>query len=150
MTEPFVLQPGEGRTLQLADTTLSVKATGDSTNGAYSLIEGVWQPGGFGPLPHRHIRFEESFYVIEGSFDFRIDDSRVRLEAGSFLHVPRGILHGFVNNGDTPARLFFVHAPPLEGFFIELAELTASGRPDPREHASLMEKWGMEVVLPKT
>ena len=146
MAEPLVLKPRAGRALENFGNTLTLKATSSQTGGVYSLIEGVFEPGGFAPLPHIHLKEEESFYVLEGQFDFRIGGATVRGDPGAFLHVPHGTLHGFVNAGDSPARLLFVHAPSLEGFFLELAKLSEAGPSNAEKLATLMRHWGMEVV----
>src|SRR4051812_29491889 len=145
MAPYHVLNPGEGRKLDFFDVSVLVKATSAETNGAFSLIEGVWQPGGFGPLPHIHTQQEESFYVLSGEFDFIIGEEKLRAEAGSFLVVPRGIVHSFAAAGDSPARLMFLHTPGLEGFFLELAQLPQNRPPDPVAVRALMNRWGMET-----
>lgn len=144
MNEPLVLPPGQGAHLKLADAELTLKATSRDTGGTYSLIEGVWQPSGFGPLPHLHRESWESFYVLEGQFDFLLGDEKLILDPGSFIVVPPGVLHWFTAaNG--PARLMFMHMPPLEEFFLELHQLAIAGPPDPSKQRALMNKWGMEV-----
>lgn len=145
LTSPLVVPPGQGTVLNIADALLVIKATGDQTGGAWSLVEGVWQPGGFGPLPHIHKAEEESFYVLEGAFDFRLADETLRAEAGTFVLVPRGVLHAFAVAGDQPSRLMFLHSPALDGFFLELAGLAQAGRPEPDAVRELMGKWGMEA-----
>ncbi len=148
MTGPVVLQPGDGRALVIFRATLTLKAISSETGGAYSLIEGAFEPGGFAPLPHIHRDQDESFYVLEGLFDFRVGGDIVRGAEGTFLLVPRGTMHSFINVGDTTARLLFVHSPGLEGFFIELSKLSQAGPPDAETIAAVMRKWGMEVATP--
>jgi hypothetical protein len=46
--EAFTLGPGEGRSIDLGNFAMSVKATGDATAGAFSLLEAA-EPAGFGP-----------------------------------------------------------------------------------------------------
>ena len=145
MTEPLLLKPGEGQALNVFDAKLTIKATTQETMGSYSLVEGTFQPGGFAPLPHVHREQEETFYVVKGQFDFRIGNGTVRGVEGSFLRVPRGTLHGFVNAGTSPATLIFVHSPGLDGFFLELGKLAESGPRDPAKLRSLMEAWGLDV-----
>lgn len=144
MTEPLLLKPGDGRTLNVFDAKLTIKATRETVR-SYSLLEGTFQPGGFAPLPHVHREQEETFYVVKGQFDFRLGADIVRGTEGSFLLVPRGTLHGFVNAGTSPATLIFIHSPGLEGFFLELVKLAKSGPRDPEKLRSLMEAWGMDV-----
>src|SRR5437868_9144315 len=144
MNEPLILRPGQGTHLKLADADLTLKATSQETGGIYSLVEGVWQPSGFGPLPHLHKEFAESFYILDGQFDFLVGEEKLVVEAGAFIVVPAGVLHWF-SALNRPARLMFMHTPPLEGFFMELEELTRAGPPEPSKQSSLMTKWGMEV-----
>ena len=146
MSDPIVLRPGEGRAVDLFGTKLTVKAAEAETGRAYSLIETAVDPGGFGPLPHRHLDREESFFVLEGDIDFRVDDDTVRASAGGFLLVPRGVVHTFSNAGTAAGRLLLIHSPSFEGYFRELGALAASGRADQASLSELMGKWGMEVV----
>lgn len=145
MRDPIDLEPGQGHVMSVADATLTIKSGDDGTGGTTSLLEGVFQPGGFAPLPHIHREAEESFYVLEGRFAFRIDDRRFDRDAGSFIHVPAGRVHGFAAAGDQPGRILVLHAPPLDRFFLELAELTGSGPLDRGAVARLMSDWGMDV-----
>lgn len=88
MNEPLILKPGQGTHLKPADAELTLKATSSDTDGIYSLIEGVWQPSGFGPLPHLHKEFAESFYILDGQFDFLVGEEKLIVEAGTFMVVP--------------------------------------------------------------
>ena len=83
-----------------------------------------------GPDPHWHRTMSESFYVLSGQL--RIFDGRTWVECGSgdFVHVPPGGVHGFRNESGAPASMLILFAPgaPREGYFEELAEISASGR----------------------
>lgn len=146
MSDPIVLETGQGSVLDLFGTAITLKATAAETGGAYSLIEGALPPGGLGPLPHRHLDREECFYVLEGEFDFRVAERTVHASVGTTLFVPRGTLHTFVNCGESLARLLILHSPAFEGYFRELNALAASGSSDPNALTELMTRWGMEVV----
>ena|SRR5688572_11192640 len=145
MNEPYVVQPREGISIGAYDADLKFKATAAQTNGAFSLVEGVWQPGGFGPLPHIHVEQEEAFYVLDGQFDFHVGERSLLAGPGTFIVVPRGVLHWFGAAGDSPGRLLFMHTPPLEGFFFELQKLSSTGPVDPVKVRALMSQWGMEA-----
>ena len=145
MSGSYMVGPGDGHVLDVFGAMLTLKATSIETDGLFSLVEGVFQPGGFAPLPHIHVDREESFYVLDGEFDFRVGADVIRGEPGAFLHVPRGTFHGFANAGGIPARLLFAHTPALEGFFLELGMLAKSGTPEREQLAALMRRWAMEV-----
>jgi mannose-6-phosphate isomerase-like protein (cupin superfamily) len=61
----LVLRPGEGRPIDLGAFQMTVKATDDQTNGAFTLLE-AQEPAGFGPPLHVHRDAAEAFYVLEG------------------------------------------------------------------------------------
>ena len=148
MRDPVVLGPGEGTNRGLFGSTLIVKASGADTGGAYSLIEAGLEPGSVGPLPHKHLDREESFFVFQGQIDFRVGDDIIPAIPGSFLLVPRGVVHTFVNAGEARAGLVLIHSPSFEGYFEELKALADSGETDPKAYAEMMARWGMEVVTP--
>src|SRR5687767_7028433 len=96
--EAIVLGPGEGRRIRVFDATLTVKAGGDQTGGAFDAIE-LHSPPGEGPPLHLHRRHEEAFYILDGEFTFRKGEELVRLGPGGFLYVPRGTPHTYRNTG---------------------------------------------------
>jgi quercetin dioxygenase-like cupin family protein len=74
---------GEGkRTLWVMGELLTQKIPGRTTGGAYSLFE-VATPPGAGPPPHVNHREDEAFYVLEGGYEFLVDEHRLRAEAGA-------------------------------------------------------------------
>ena len=56
---------------------MTLKATGEQTNGAYGLIEQVLQPGFASPL-HVHHREDEAFYLLEGEAIFTCGDQTMK------------------------------------------------------------------------
>ena len=87
------IPPGEGSaSLWVLGELVTYKVTSSQTGGAYSLFEVVTPPGG-GPPPHVQHQEDESFYVLEGEFEFpNGGDGVVRAGAGSLVYVPRGSL----------------------------------------------------------
>ncbi len=83
-----------------------------------------------GPDPHFHRTMSESFFVLSGRV--RIFDGRTLVEctSGDFVHVPPGGVHGFRNESGAAADMLILFAPggPREGYFEELAEISASAR----------------------
>ena len=86
----FVLRPGEGRTIDLGAFQMSLKATGDTTNGSFSLLEAD-EPPGFGPPLHIHRDAAEAFYVLEGEYIIFVASQEFRCPAGSFIFIPHGV-----------------------------------------------------------
>ena len=78
-------------------------------------------PPGQGPAAHSHANMEESFYVLEGQYEFRIGEESVRAGPGTLVFVPPGTAHSFRNVGPIMAQTLCICSPPgIERFFQEL------------------------------
>ena len=144
---------GEGKSLWLATDLFTFKAVGAITNGAYALAELMAQPQ-FGPPPHIHHREDESFYILEGEFEFLDDGRTFTAGAGSFVYLPKGRLHMHRAVGDVPAKALVLNTPAGIEKFIEEAGEPATDRlspPAPPEMPELerivliAQKYGIEV-----
>jgi quercetin dioxygenase-like cupin family protein len=145
---PHAIGPGEGATVQgPAGGPLTFKVRGEGTGGRLTALENVVAPGD-GPPLHRHAAEDEAWYVLEGELRFRLGDETADAPAGTFVFVPRGTPHGFVNAGEGPARILVLFTPAgMERFFDRFAELPA-GPPDPGAFRELGAAAGMEVLGP--
>jgi mannose-6-phosphate isomerase-like protein (cupin superfamily) len=116
--------------LQLSSASIRFTATGSVTDGEFGLFRYDMPPGPGGASPHFHRTFSESFYVLEGTVDFYDGDRWLPATAGDFIYIPRGGVHAFRNGSDAPFSMLILFAPgaPRERYFIELAEIAASGR----------------------
>jgi mannose-6-phosphate isomerase-like protein (cupin superfamily) len=117
------LAPDEGEALWFLRNRMTVKATAETTNGAFGLVETLIAPG-FSPPLHIHHREDESFYVLEGELTMQCGERQFRAAAGAFVWLPRDVPHTFVVEGDRPARMLTLLTPGGgEKIFIE------AGRP---------------------
>ena len=151
--------PGEGRAVWvLGGQLLTLKVTAEQTGGAYSLFEDTVPPQ-HGTPPHIHHREDESFYVVEGEFEFSRDGETIRAGAGSLVYVPRGSLHAFKNVGEGRGRLLLSQTPGglHERFFEEVGE-EATDRttppivtepPDLPALVAVAAKYGTEMAAPQ-
>jgi quercetin dioxygenase-like cupin family protein len=142
-TRAHHVRSGEGRSLWVVGDTYTIKATGDSTNGAFALIEASVPPGG-GPPPHVHGREDEAFYLLDGELEVLTGQSTTSAYAGDFVYLPRGIVHGFTNPGVIPARMLILTAPAgFERFFAEAGVPARPGEQapplDPADFARIAE-----------
>ncbi len=100
-----------------------VKVRDEDTSGAYSIHDNTIPPGSPGPRPHIHRRHEENFYVLEGELTVRVGSRKIVAPAGSFVVVPRGMVHQPSNPGTQPTRVLLVFSPAgMDSFFEEAAE----------------------------
>lgn len=148
------LPPGEGRSVWMVGTDLiTFKATGEDTNGEFVLFESLVLPGG-GPPPHIHRRESESFYVLEGRFEFLAGDRWIQAAPGSFVHVPKDSPHTLKNAGDSVGKLLTLAVPAgLERFFEEAGEpgtdvSSPPGPPDVEKLLATAERYGIEFPPP--
>ncbi len=143
----YVLRPGEGRSIDLGGFRMSVKATDEQTNGAFSLLEAD-EPAGFGPPLHIHRGAAEAFYVVEGEYIIFLDDREFVCPAGSFIFIPAGLPHGF-RVGRVASRKLNLYAPAaMVGYFDDVAAATAAGDVDPDRLSEIALRHKMEVIGP--
>ena len=143
----FILRPGEGRSIDLGGFRMSVMATGDDTDGAFSLLE-AQEPAGFGPPLHIHRDAAEAFYVLEGEYIIFVDGQEASCPAGSFIFIPAGIPHGFRVGGVASRKLNLYTPAAMVGYFDELADLADVGDVDPAVLAQIADRYGMDVIGP--
>ena len=115
-------------TFHLLGNLLRFHARSPDTGGAYCLVESLTAPGAGAP-PNRHPSADEAFYVLDGSFEFTIEDDTIAAATGSFVKVPNGAVHSFRNVGETPGRLLIINSPGRahDGFFSEAGDPMPSG-----------------------
>jgi len=114
--------PGQGPCIQYGGQTMNVKLAAAQSKGEMTVIEDVIPPNG-GPPLHVHEKENESYYVLEGEFEFVCGDDRVSGGPGTFVFAPRGLPHRFKNIGATDGRVLFAFSPAgIEAFFGELGE----------------------------
>jgi quercetin dioxygenase-like cupin family protein len=86
-------------------------ATGETTDGDYSLFHVLIPAGPPGPRPHIHKDADEFFFVLEGCVEVLLEDDWRSLRPGQFQHVPRGTLHTFWNVAPDAARMLSGFVP---------------------------------------
>jgi quercetin dioxygenase-like cupin family protein len=96
--------------LWLFGTRLTIIADHTTTGGQYDLIEGYIPPGTQTPL-HRHTRYSEQLYVLEGEFTVWVGKNKVVLTVGESFLISPGIPHVVGVLSDKPARGLVVSAP---------------------------------------
>ncbi|MGL4622228.1 MAG: cupin domain-containing protein, partial [Chroococcidiopsis sp.] len=120
---------------------LTILADRTTTVGHYDLIEGYFPPGSQTPL-HRHTRYWEHLYVIEGEFTVWAGENKVVLSTGENFLIPVGTPHVVGAIGDYPARGLMIAAPSA---FARL--IAAVGTQDNKEtpDMSLFESISAEI-----
>jgi quercetin dioxygenase-like cupin family protein len=124
-----------------------LRATAESTNGAFGLVEQVMPPGFESPY-HTHHLEDEAFYVLEGEMAFVCDGVWTMAGPGTYVFGPRNLPHGFKVLGDAPARMLLLCTPGgFADFVVEMSEPT----PAPPDMARLMAvaaKYEVDILGP--
>lgn len=147
-------QPGTYPPIWFLGALTLVKATGETTTGAFALIEQLI-PAGFASPYHVHHLEDEAFYILEGQVAFVRDGGWFHAGPGGYVYGPREIPHGFKVEGSTPAKILLLTAPAgFERFVIEMSE-PATGLilppPAPPDMAKLMvlaAKYKIDILGP--
>ena len=143
----IVLRPGEGRVIDLGNFVMSMKASGDETSGAFSLLEAA-EPADFGPPMHIHHDCAEAFFVLDGEYRIFVEADEFACPAGSFIYIPSGLRHGF-RVGPLPSRKLNLYAPAaMVGYFDALSAAITSGHADAGRLEEIARANRMEVVGP--
>ena len=152
-SESAEIQAYPGLTLRVATDLVTFKAVGSGTNGAYSLIEGLTQPGQ-GVPPHRQ-EDDEAFFILEGTYTIHIGGETRVAGPGEFIFIPRGTVHAFLNTGDAPSRMLVINSPAgaHEQFFVDAGEVVddptnpPTGEPNIPRLLEAAQRHGIEMLL---
>lgn len=109
--EAIILSDGQGRPVSLFGNTLMVKADSEQTGGAYALIEYNVAPHFQGTPLHIQHNEDEAFYILDGTLTFQLDDRRIEAPVGSYVFIPRGLVHAWWNASDVSARFLVIESP---------------------------------------
>jgi mannose-6-phosphate isomerase-like protein (cupin superfamily) len=139
VSDAVVRGPGEGEALTLGPNGLFFKAEVGDGDGTFYVGEMTLAPGFPGPVPHRHERHLDSFFVLEGTLTVRLGDDEVEAPVGSYAVAPPGSLHTFSNPGEETVRALNIMAPA--GFEQYLKEAAGAGTTDPAVLAKIAARY---------
>ncbi len=149
----FKISSGEGRIhghLKLKGVNaniLDVKISGSDTDGDLAIFEQTSLSPGRGTPLHVHPAQEEVFYVLEGSYRFKVGDDIYNLSVGDSIFLPRKVPHAWTQVSDK-GRMTVILQPAgkLENFFATVAAL--DHEPTLEEVAKIFSANEMQVVGP--
>jgi len=110
----------------------------DEAGGAFGLAE---FRGGEGPwtIPHVHERTSESFFVLDGVFDFVCDGQPVTADRGDYILIPMGSPHMITARAGGGTLLSIVAPAGLQEMFKALSRLPADSLRDPAARREMAE-----------
>jgi mannose-6-phosphate isomerase-like protein (cupin superfamily) len=149
MSEAFIVQPGQGRHLDLGTFEALVLATSAETSAEYTLLQVQGEPPEFGPPLHIHRDCAEAFYVLEGEYRMYVGERQQSCPPGTFVYVPRDTPHTFKVISPGPGRKLVLFSPAaMLGYFEELSAAQAAGEPTVELLEAIGGRNNVEVVGP--
>lgn len=94
---------------------VTIKVLTSETNGSYTILD-VIHPPNLGPALHIHPKGSETFYIVEGDYEFILNGKSVTGKPGDIIFVPKGSLHRFVV-GYKGGHTLVISPPELEFYF---------------------------------
>ena len=127
--------------MSFAGAVFLVKASAESTAGAFSIIEEL-EPLDT-PL-HAHANEDELFYVVEGEHVFRVGEEEFAAGPGAVVFAPRGVPHAHQRSVPRTGRFLTMLSPAgFEGFFRELSAAESAGGAGPEAYERASTKYGI-------
>ncbi|MEH2070380.1 MAG: cupin domain-containing protein [Nostoc sp.] len=142
--KPIILTPGEGNQFSILGGHFTTKATGEDTNGAWTVYE-ITDTQGNGPPLHTH-PWEEAFYILEGEMDIEIGTQTILASAGSFVNIPHNVPHGFNIRSTTAKFLVLVSPKGAEKFYEEMGEVAESPALNMEKVQPVLKKHGLQFL----
>ena len=98
-------------------------ADAEDTGGRWSMMEQLL-PQGSGPPPHKQLWSDETFYILDGTITFLIENELRAASKGAFINVARNTRHAFRVDSET-ARFLNGYTPAsMEAMVAELGRRT--------------------------
>jgi len=143
--KPKIVRNQEGLKLNVLGDNQTIKLAGKDTNGKFTLIEELNNPG-TGIPPHIHENEDEIFNVLEGEMELTVGQETTILKAGDLAFGPRGIPHSWKIIGDKKAKVILSIFPSgIEYMFEELSKLPL-GPPDFKKVSEICSKYQVTFV----
>ncbi len=137
----YSLDADGGERLRFSDAEFLIKASADTTAGAFSIVEEI------APLDtplHVHEHEDELFVVFEGEHVFRCGEEEFDVGPGAVVFAPRGVSHAHRRVVPRTGRFLTMVSPAgFEGFFRELAAAERDGSIGPAAYAEVSERYGI-------
>ena len=125
----------------------TIKVLTSETNGSYTILYVIRSPK-LGPALHIHPKGSETFYIVEGDYEFILDGKSVTGKPGDEIFVPKGAPHRFVVRYKGGHALV-ISPPELEFYFFKVSELLDRGQVSYETESSIGTQYG-QVFLDNT
>lgn len=134
------------RPIQIGNLSVTFLKSRHETHGEADIFEMTVPPHTNLHVPHLHKDYDETIIGMNGITTWTLDGKKHQVGPGQQLHIPRGVVHTYVNTHRTTARMLCILTPGLMGpeYFRELAAaIDQNGRPDIPAVAAIMARYGV-------
>ena len=112
------------KTFKVFGEPVEVLIPGEMTGGISATLTQTSPPGG-GPPPHSHKNEDETFFVLEGEYEFFHSGEWRKIQPGLAIHAMRGSIHTFRNAGTANGKMLVFVAPSgMEKYLEEISSLS--------------------------
>ncbi|UVS69644.1 cupin domain-containing protein [Nitrososphaera viennensis] len=140
----YALKNGEGTHINFRGTKIVVKASGERSEGAYTLLEMTHQPN-VGPALHIHPKAPEEYYVLKGEYSIRYGEKTVIAKAGDFIFIPKGMSHNY-QSGPEGGKVLVISPAGLERYFAGVADVLKERLITGELEQEIAGKYGQEFL----
>ena len=132
------------KTFEVFGEPVEILVSGEMTGGRSTTLTQTSPPGG-GPPPHSHLYEDETFFPLEGDYEFLENGVWRKAEPGEAVHAKRGSIHTFRNAGNTSGKMLVFIAPAgLEKYLEEISTLSMPA--DLPQLLAISERYGITFV----
>ncbi len=125
---PVILNSGEGKAITVSNSKLFLKLSFEAASNNLSVTEYELSAKFPGPPPHKHKVFEHAWYVLEGELTVQLSGETSVLTKGSFIFIPKMVVHTFSNQTDLLVKVLVVDTPGgFEHYYDDLQAAFGNG-----------------------
>lgn len=111
------------KVIQIFTSNIEIVVPSEASNNSLCVFIETAPPGG-GPPPHKHLREDEVFTVLEGEFEFYAGGAWSSFHAGETRISLRGSYHAFRNVGSAPGRMMLMtNGGGIDEYFANISQL---------------------------
>ena len=133
------------KTFTVFGDAIEILLSGEMTGAKSAMLTQSSRPGG-GPPPHSHLHEDETFFVLEGDYEFLLDGEWRKVQRAEAVYGPRGSIHTFRNAGTTDGKvLVFVSPAGFEKYLEEISPLSIPA--DMQQVLAISERYGISFAV---
>ncbi|KOP24622.1 hypothetical protein AMR41_19740 [Hapalosiphon sp. MRB220] len=142
--KPTVVASGEGKKFSVLGGQFTTKATGETSNGSWTVYE-IEDTENNGPPLHTH-PWEEAFYILEGELELQVGTEKIVATPGFFVNIPENTAHAFKVNSAFAKFLVLIAPEKAKTFYEEMGDVANSLPPNMEKIQPILDKYELEFV----